>query len=103
MSKRWKLILVFLATAVLLVMVGLTIAAQTGAAPKAQDNIAMGEAQVKQLLPLMDQDQDGKVSKREFMKFMEAEFDRLDKRNEGKLDVKELTKSPVPSVKGYHK
>jgi hypothetical protein len=29
---------------------------------------------------------------------MEAEFDRLDKKKEGKLDVKELTKArPMPS------
>jgi Ca2+-binding EF-hand superfamily protein len=73
------------------------------AAPKAQDNVARGETEVKRVLPLMDQDKDGKVSKQDFMKFMEAEFDRLDKRNEGKLDVKELTKPPVPPVRGFHK
>jgi hypothetical protein len=31
---------------------------------------------------------------------MEAEFDRLDKKKEGKLDVKELTQQPT---KAFHK
>jgi hypothetical protein len=37
----------------------------------------------------------GKISKKEFMDFMEAEFDRLDKDKSGELDVKELTQSRV--------
>jgi len=37
------------------------------------------------------------------MKFMEAEFDRLDKKKEGKLDVKKLTQPPAQPVKGFHK
>jgi Ca2+-binding EF-hand superfamily protein len=51
----------------------------------------------------MDQDREGKVSKEEFMKFMAAEFDRLDKKNEGKLDVKELSQPPVQPMKSFHK
>jgi Ca2+-binding EF-hand superfamily protein len=51
----------------------------------------------------MDQDGEGKVSKEEFMKFMAAEFDRLDKKNEGKLDVKELTQPPAQPMKSFHK
>jgi Ca2+-binding EF-hand superfamily protein len=39
----------------------------------------VGEAEVKRMLPLTDQDKDGKVSKEDFRKFMKAEFDRLDK------------------------
>jgi hypothetical protein len=74
-----------------------------GSNPKAQDNVAVGEAEVKQMLPLMDQDKDGKVSKQDFMKFMEGEFDRLDKKKEGKLDVKKLTQPPAQPVKGFHK
>jgi Ca2+-binding EF-hand superfamily protein len=35
----------------------------------------------------------GKISKKEFMDFMEAEFDRLDKNKSGELDVKELIQS----------
>ena len=38
----------------------------------------------------MDKDQNGKVSKEEFMMFMSAEFDRLDKDKSGALDVNEL-------------
>jgi hypothetical protein len=83
-------------------MVG-TVGAQKAATPKAQGNVAKGESEVRPLLLLMDQDKDGKVSKQEFMRFMESEFDRLDKKNEGKLDVKELTKPPVPPTRGFHK
>jgi energy-converting hydrogenase A subunit M len=42
------------------------------------------------LLRLMDTDKNGKVSKKEFMDFMEAEFDRLDKDKNGELDPAEL-------------
>ena len=38
-------------------------------------------------------DRHGKVSRQEYMKFMAAEFDRLDKANSGELDVKVLTQS----------
>lgn len=49
----------------------------------------------KQLLLAMDTDQSGKISKEEWMKFMEAEFDRLDTDHKGQLNVKELTQSRV--------
>ena len=42
------------------------------------------------LLPL-DKNQNGKVSRAEFMGFMNAEFDRLDINKDGQLDVNELT------------
>ncbi len=47
------------------------------------------------MLLLMDTDENGKISKQEWMKFMEAEFDRLDKDKNGQLDVKELTQSTL--------
>ena len=50
--------------------------------PKPQDKTALAEANAKELLLLMDTDKTGKISKQEWMKFMEAEFDRLDKRQE---------------------
>ena len=65
------------------------------AVPKEQRAIALGEDEVKQLLLLMDTDKSGKISKKEFMSFMEAEFDRLDKDKSGELDVKELTQSQL--------
>jgi len=45
------------------------------------------------LLLLIDTDDNGKISKQEWMKFMEAEFDRLDSDKKGQLDVKELMRS----------
>jgi sulfatase maturation enzyme AslB (radical SAM superfamily) len=98
--KRWA---VLLASTALFAMVGTTVVAQKAATPKAQDNVSKGEPEVKQMLPLMNQDREGKVSKEEFMRFMAAEFDRLDKKNEGKLDVKELTQPPVQPMKSFHK
>jgi Ca2+-binding EF-hand superfamily protein len=74
--------------------------AQTDSVPKPQANVALGEGEVKKLLLLMETDSDGKLSKQAFMSFMEAEFDRLDKKKEGKLDVKELTQQPI---RGFHK
>ena len=99
MFKRWA---VLFSVAALLAMVGSGVVAQKAATPKAQDNVAKGEPEVRQLLPLMDQDSEGKVSKQEFMSFMEAEFDRLDQKKEGKLDVKELTQPQAP-MRGFHK
>src|SRR5580704_8143293 len=44
---------------------------------------------------VMGTDKSGKVSKQEFMSFMEAEFERMDINKDGELDVKELTDSRV--------
>jgi hypothetical protein len=67
--------------------------AQKATTPKSQDRLALGEEQIKQLLVLMDTDKNGKISKQEFMRFMEAEFKRLDVDKNGQLDVKALTQS----------
>ena len=72
-----------------------TAVAQRQAVPKPQDKLALGEPEVTQLLLLMDTDKNGKISKEEWMKFVEAEFDRLDKDKKGQLDVKELTQSKL--------
>ncbi|MGB7282616.1 MAG: hypothetical protein WBE13_10170 [Candidatus Acidiferrum sp.] len=69
--------------------------AQKAAVPKPQDRLAMGEDGVKQLLALMDTDKKGMVSKQEFMKFMAAEFERLDKNKKGELNARELTQSSL--------
>jgi Ca2+-binding EF-hand superfamily protein len=47
------------------------------------------------LLLLMDTDKNGKISKEEWMKFMSAEFDRLDVDKSGELDPHELLQSDV--------
>jgi hypothetical protein len=44
---------------------------------------------------LIDTNKSDKISKEEWMKFMEAEFDRMDKDKKGQLDVKELTQSKL--------
>lgn len=67
--------------------------AQKDSAPKPQDKLALGEDQVTQLLLLMDTNKDGKITKQEWMKFMEAEFDRLDKPKTGVIDTKEIAQS----------
>jgi Ca2+-binding EF-hand superfamily protein len=41
----------------------------------------------------MDTDKNGKISRQEYMSFMSAEFDRLDKDKSGELDVRELAQS----------
>jgi hypothetical protein len=63
--------------------------------PRTQRALTLGEEDVKSLLLLMDTDKNGKISKQEFMSFMEAEFDRLDKDKSGELDPKELTQSQI--------
>lgn len=55
----------------------------------------LAEKHVKELLFLMDTNKNGKVSKQEYMSFMEAEFDRLDKDKSGELDPKELLQSEI--------
>jgi len=72
---------------------GTNLVAQEPADQNAQreKNVAAGEREAKQLLLLMDRDQSGKVSRQEFMRFMEAEFERMDINKDGELDVRELT------------
>jgi hypothetical protein len=53
----------------------------------------MAEEQLKQILPLMTTDPRGRLSRGEYMHFMEAEFDRLDKDKKGELDVRALAQS----------
>jgi hypothetical protein len=72
--------------------VGTAVAQKQGVTPP-PDKVAIGEDEAKQLVLLMDTDKNGKVSKKEFMAFMEAEFKRLDKDKNGELDVNELKQS----------
>ena len=64
----------------------------SGTANSKQKRVAAAEEYTRKRLLLMDTDKNGKVSKQEFMSFMEAEFDRLDSKHDGELDVKELAK-----------
>jgi hypothetical protein len=97
MLNRTKIVLVMLVIAMLATpwgMIGRAVA-QKAAVPKPQDNLAIGEDEAKQLLLLIDTDKKGKVSKQEWMRFMEAEFDRLDKAKTCYLDVTELMQSKL--------
>jgi EF hand len=73
----------------------------TANAADREQSLANGEPSTKQLLMLMDTDKSGKVSRQEFMNFMAAEFDRLDKNKDGELDVKELGQLRVRPGPGY--
>jgi hypothetical protein len=70
-------------------------AQDTASAPKYPDTLALAEANAKQLLALMDTDKNGKISKKEWMDFMSAEFDRLDTDHNGELDPHELLQADV--------
>jgi hypothetical protein len=96
-KSSWVIVIV----AVLIVtgtMLGNAVA-QKASVPKPQNKLAMGENEVKQLLPLMNTDMRGMISKQEFMKFMEAEFDRLDRNKKGELNAKELTQSNLTAAR----
>jgi Ca2+-binding EF-hand superfamily protein len=97
MSTRTNIARVIVAIAMLVATWDIlgTAVAQRAAVPKSQDKLALGEPEVTQLLLLMDTDKSGKISKQEWMRFMEAEFDRLDKDKKGQLDAKELEQSKL--------
>src|SRR5215469_5081191 len=97
----WKPVIVMLGIAMLGILAGGTLRPAVSAQktdnsiPNVQRSLALGEDDIEALLLLMDTDKNGKISKREFLGFMEAEFDRLDKDKNGELDPKELTQSQV--------
>jgi hypothetical protein len=72
-----------------------TAAAQKVSVPRPQDRLAMGEEHVKQLLLIMETDSNGMISRQEYMEFMEAEFQRLDKNKQGRLDARQLNQSTL--------
>lgn len=79
-----------------------TSAAASTPAP-AEDQHVAADAATKRLLTLMDTDKSGKVSKQEFLSYMESEFDRLDTNKDGELDVAELTKLHMKPGVGVHR
>jgi len=60
--------------------------------------VEAGLPATKRLLVLLDTDRNDKVSKQEFMRFMEEEFDPLDVNKDGVPDVSELEKL-IPSLR----
>jgi len=97
--NQWKVILGLAGLLAAATALPQAVTAQDSGAvpPPKEKKVAAGEREAKKLLLLMDKDQNGKVSRQEFMGFMEAEFDRLDKDKNGELDVKELTQSQLRS------
>ncbi len=70
-------------------------------APVPSEKVAAGQAAALKLLRLMDTDSSGKVSRAEFMAFMNAEFDRLDIDHDGELDVHELEQIDITHRGGH--
>jgi hypothetical protein len=97
MLRRTNVVWIIVVTAVLVAFVAMlgTARAQKAAVPKSQDRLALGETEVRQLLLLIGGDENGKITKQAWMKFMEAEFDRLDKDKSGDLDAKDLAQSSL--------
>jgi Ca2+-binding EF-hand superfamily protein len=92
---RWGRFAIVIAVVVAAITFLGTAAAQKASVPHIQDRLSLGEQNVKQLLLLMDTDKNGMVSKEAYMKFMEEEFGRLDAKNQGKLNAKELTQTKL--------
>ena len=65
-------------------------AASTPAFAVSDRGVAAGATWARQMLKLMDTDQNGRVSKDEWMRFMEAEFDHLDVDHSGYLTAQEI-------------
>jgi hypothetical protein len=99
-TKKIRLITIS-AVVVAAVTVFGTTAAQKASVPKTQDRLTMGEENVKQLLLLMDSDASGMVSKQDYMRYMEAEFHRLDKANKGQVNARQLNQSTTPSASRF--
>lgn len=91
--NRRNVTLTILAGAAVLAAKGL--AQDTANVPVRPNTGKIAEDNVKQLLLLMDTNKNGKISKDEWMKFMSAEFDRLDTDHSGELDPNELMKSRI--------
>jgi Ca2+-binding EF-hand superfamily protein len=71
-------------------LIAASILAQKASVPRTPDKDALARQHTVELLMLMDTDKDGKVSKQEWLTFMETEFDKLDKAKAGKVDIKQL-------------
>jgi uncharacterized protein HemX len=89
---------VFLFLTAAIIILAIVSFGQRAAVPRQPTKHSLAQQNVKELLLLMDTDKNGKISKQEWMTFMEAEFDALDKDKKGELDQKELLQSTV-SVK----
>jgi hypothetical protein len=78
MSKRTKVVLAIAVLAATTLAVRGTATEERQTLPKPPDKQMLRAEEVKQMLLLLDTDESGKISKQEWPRFMEAEFDRLD-------------------------
>jgi len=100
MLERRKIVLVVLVISALFIvgaLIGTVVAQEKDMPPPSeQRSVAIArEKMARQLLVLMDRNKDGKVSKEEWMSFMDAEFDRLDTNHDGFVDAKDMEKSQI--------
>jgi hypothetical protein len=112
-ASRLRGVTIMVPICVVLIATGARIAAQSSAqsptqsssddAKRREQNLLAGTSEARQMLLLMDRDKSGKVSRQEFMKFMEEEFNLLDKNKDGELDVEELTHSRLVPRGGRHR
>jgi EF hand len=71
------------------------VAASTSAFAVSKRTWSEGARDAENPIRLMDQDKNGVVSKEEFLRFMGAEFDRVDADRSGGLTAKELSHSSI--------
>jgi hypothetical protein len=57
---------------------------------------------VAAIIQQMDADHNGRVSKDEFMQYMSAEFDRIDRDRSGELTSEEISRSSLLTGGGLH-
>ena len=91
-----SVIIIFGVSVAIWSMQGIAVA-QKDSVLKPPDKLALGQNEVEQLLLLINMNKTGKITKQEWMKFMEEEFDRLDKNKTGEIDAKELAHSRLPA------
>lgn len=94
-SNRMLIVLVVAALLAIGPVIGTVFAQGKAAVPKAPSRQQLRDSEVDELVLLMDTDKNGKISKKEWMAFFEAEFDRLDVDKSGDLTPAELKLSRV--------
>lgn len=95
MSETWKIV------ALIPVIVGLFALEQHlkngfHTPPQSERSLALGESHVRELFRLIDPDGTDRVSRQEFMAFMDAEYKRLDRNNVRHRDIQGLRQPQVP-------
>jgi hypothetical protein len=78
------------AKAIALIATSLIVGTFSTAALAVSKRTAAADRDVKSLLHMMDKDQNGVVSKDEFLEFMSQEFDRLDVNKSNTLEPSEM-------------